>query len=107
MSTRADVGAGFAFWVTASSFSGIATFFLVSNSWMMGPEGTMPPVAASNFNPPSTPWTEPSSLCIFLKERFTLLILREGHLEMPYCLHILLRVVGHTTKQKQDKKLKF
>ena len=57
---------------------------------------TNSPVAESNLSPPSIPWTESSTVCIFLNDLFTLLILRDGHLMIPCCLHIRFNVVGQT-----------
>lgn len=44
----------------------------------------------------SPPWTESMICCSFLREWSTFLIFRDGQRFMPWVLHILLRVVGHT-----------
>lgn len=56
----------------------------------------MSPVKALMRRAPSAPCTESITPCSFFSERLTLLIFREGHLEMPCCRQILFRVVGHT-----------
>ena len=49
-------------------------------------------------NVPSAPCTDSITRFSLVSERLTLLILREGHLEIPCCLHIRFIVVGQTAK---------
>lgn len=45
-------------------------------------------------------FTDSMTRFILSRERFTLLILRNGHLGMPCCLQMRFIVVGHTAKQE-------
>ena len=58
--------------------------------------GTREPVAGSYCKDLSTPWTELMTVWIFFNDRLTLFIFRDGHREIPCCLHIRFKVVGQT-----------
>lgn len=53
-----------------------------------------------NPNVPLVPWTDSITRFNLVSERLTLLILRDGHLEIPCCLQIRFIVVGQTVKQE-------
>lgn len=61
------------------------------------------PVALSYFNIPATPGTESNMFWISLREWLALCIVRDGHLKIPFRLHILFSVVGQTANMEYSK----